>query len=50
MRRLAVQAAQTPEKSKVFCFFSEEKKTLLPSPHHTLRSNLVRHESSVLPG
>jgi hypothetical protein len=24
------QAAQTPEKSNVFCFFSSEKKTFLP--------------------
>jgi len=31
------QAAQTPEKSKVFCFFSSEKKALLPSPRHTVR-------------
>jgi hypothetical protein len=25
-----VQAAQTPEFAKVFCFFSSEKKALLP--------------------
>jgi hypothetical protein len=36
------QAAQTPEKSKVFCFFSSEKKALLPSPRHTVRGILVR--------
>jgi hypothetical protein len=28
---LPSQVAQTPEKSKVFCFFSLEKKTLLPT-------------------
>ena len=42
IRRFAVQAAQTPEKSKVFCFFSPEKKALLPSPHHTTRGSLAR--------
>jgi hypothetical protein len=40
--RRAGQAAQTPEKSKVFCFFSTEKKALLPSPRHTVRGILVR--------
>jgi len=30
------QAAQTPEKSKVFCFFSSEKKTFLPFPNTIL--------------
>jgi hypothetical protein len=30
MLSLPSQAAQTPEFAKVFCFFSSEKKTLLP--------------------
>jgi len=29
-----LQAAQTPEFAKVFCFFSSEKKAFLPSPPH----------------
>jgi len=33
MLRQASQVAQTPEKSKVFCFFSSEKKALLAFAH-----------------
>jgi hypothetical protein len=34
MLRRTLQAAQTPEFAKVFCFFSSEKKAFLPSPPH----------------
>jgi hypothetical protein len=33
------QAAQTPEKSKVFCFFSSEKKALLAVCQFRIKPN-----------
>jgi len=42
MRRLAVQAAQTPEIEKVFCVFSSEKKALLACARQQPVQNLSK--------